>query len=277
VTERGAQAWHGATDAGAEAGAPGSDAPALGTPTPPPSPVLKVAETGPRYDLGAPTPPLDLHGAACPLAPEPKRRLLEAAAAVFGERGFADATVREICSGAGANVAAVNYHYGDKRALYREALLHAYRAIDERVPLHGGAAEGAPAEERLRAYIRAFVERMLMPGIPSWYVRLVMRELVEPTEAFADAVREGIRPNYLRLFGIVREILGPEADEEVVHRATRSIVAQCTFYRHCAPVIAVITGRPVETLEPGPLAEHIFRFSLAGLGALKDSGGRARS
>ena len=49
---------------------------------------------------------------------ETRQRLLEAAARLFAARGFTHVTVREICNAANANVAAVNYHFGDKLGLY---------------------------------------------------------------------------------------------------------------------------------------------------------------
>ena len=111
-------------------------------------------------------------GAASEGSPDPtKHRLLEAAGEVFAERGFEGATVREICARAGANVAAVNYHFGDKRELYRATLFHAYRTVDERIPIDGGAPPSAPPEVRLRALIGAFVARMTAPGRPIWHTR----------------------------------------------------------------------------------------------------------
>jgi len=49
-----------------------------------------------------------------------RERLMEAAMVEFAQRGYAGATVADICARAEANVAAVNYHYGSKEKLYQE-------------------------------------------------------------------------------------------------------------------------------------------------------------
>src|ERR1700722_15859102 len=84
---------------------------------------------------------------------ETRRQLLEAAGEVFAESGFRDATVREICKRAGANVAAVNYHFGDKERLYVEVLRYSHgKALEKYPPLLGVAAD-APPEKKLRAFV----------------------------------------------------------------------------------------------------------------------------
>ena len=67
---------------------------------------------------------------------ETRERLRRAGLRLFGERGFRKVTVREICRAASANVAAVNYHFGDKLGLYREVLqqgIGAMRGVTEAV------------------------------------------------------------------------------------------------------------------------------------------------
>ena len=47
-----------------------------------------------------------------------KARIIEAAGQVFANKGFEAATIREICRLAQVNLAAINYHFGDKQRLY---------------------------------------------------------------------------------------------------------------------------------------------------------------
>src|ERR1017187_4978540 len=82
---------------------------------------------------------------------ETRRQLFEAAGAVFAEAGSRETTVREICRRAGANVAAVNYHFGDKETLYLEVLRYAPpKALEKYPPLLNVPAD-APPEKKLFA------------------------------------------------------------------------------------------------------------------------------
>src|SRR5262245_18368260 len=85
-------------------------------------------------------------------------QLIEAAAGVFTEFGYQAATIREICQRARANVAAVHYHFGDKEALYTEVLTAAYRRALERYPVDAGLPRNPTPEQRLRAFLRAFLQ-----------------------------------------------------------------------------------------------------------------------
>jgi AcrR family transcriptional regulator len=193
-------------------------------------------------------------------------RLLEAAGDVFAERGFRDATVREIVARARANVAAVNYHFRDKAGLYGAVLEHFARESARRHPPQQGLPAGASAEDRLRAFVLALLKRTFDEGHQAVHGKLMSREMVEPTAALVPIVRDVIRPMYDRLRGIVRELLGPGASDRRVRLAAKSVVGQCLFYKHCAAVIERLEG----PLPRGPaavaaLADHVADFSLAAL------------
>ncbi|OBU21645.1 TetR/AcrR family transcriptional regulator [Photobacterium kishitanii] len=51
-----------------------------------------------------------------------KNRILDAAELLFAEHGFKETSLRAITTAASANLASVNYHYGDKKGLIRAVL-----------------------------------------------------------------------------------------------------------------------------------------------------------
>ena len=202
-------------------------------------------------------------------------RLLNAAGEVFAEHGYRDATIREICAKAGANVAAVNYHFGGKEQLYVEVLRYADRLANDRNPAIPEGFGELPPEQRLAVFVRQFLRRVFDTGRPAWMERLMAREMSEPTEALAGLMERNIRPRALALQQVVRELLGLKADEATIQRAAGSIVGQCLFYHHSRP----ITGRLMPAVSfDGPgvevLTEQITAFTLGGLREIRDSIGR---
>src|SRR6266700_948668 len=85
-----------------------------------------------------------------------RARLIEAAGEVFADHGYQSATVREICARAGANIAAVNYYFGDKLALYVAVLRQAICAA-EADDILAPARSSAKPEQALRLFIAAML------------------------------------------------------------------------------------------------------------------------
>ncbi|MEJ0091115.1 MAG: CerR family C-terminal domain-containing protein [Limisphaerales bacterium] len=201
-----------------------------------------------------------------------RHQLLEAAGEVFATVGFRDATVREICRLAGANIAAVNYHFGDKERLYAEVLRYAQqKAIEKHPPLLGVSPDAAP-EKKLHAFVLSLLLRILDKGPTAWHGKLMAREMIEPTTALDSLVEERIRPMADQLQKIVSEILGCPMNDERLQPCAFSVVSQCLFYKHCHPVILRLF--PDQTFEPAGiarLADHITRFSLAAMTHLSEA------
>ncbi len=194
-----------------------------------------------------------------------KQRLLESAGEEFAEKGLELARVRAICDRAGANLAAVNYHFGDKENLYLEALREAHRCgLDREDP---SGVEDLPPHERLRAFIHHFLGRVLSMNHPeSWQNRLMMREMLAPTQ-FADIlVREVIRPRFDRMKGLLRAIC-PEADDKRLNALVFSVIGQCLHYKMARAVTERLIGAEAyQSLGLDYLTDHITGFCLAALG-----------
>lgn len=187
-------------------------------------------------------------------------RILEAAGDLFAAKGFRETTVREIVARAKVNLAAVNYHFRDKRRLYAEVLEREMLRAQSKHPVDGGLPPDAPAERRLSAFVTGFLRRVL--DRESRAGRLMTREMIEPSAALDRLVDRVLRPIYLHLVELLREIRRmPVAEAEL---AAKSILGQILLYKHCAPVIERIDRR-LPRLEA--LAEHIARFSLGGVRA----------
>jgi AcrR family transcriptional regulator len=203
------------------------------------------------------------------LEADTRQRLLEAAGQVFSEKGFRDATVREIVRRAGgANIAAVNYHFRDKEGLYAAVLEHFAREAVHKYPPHGGLPPDAPPEQQLHAFVRALLLRVFDKGHPSVHGKLMAREMIEPTRALDRIVEQVIRPMYGRLCAVVKAIAGPRASIAQIEASAKSVVGQCLFYKHCSPVIERLEGRCPELRDLDGLTDHIVAFSLRGIQGL---------
>ena len=126
--------------------------------------------------------------------PEPTReKLLDVAGPIFADRGYQATTIREICAGAGANVAAINYHFGDKLGLYTEVLQQSVRAA-QLLAVQNALNENSPPEEILRTLIRARLRSINGRDLPDWHARLLAHEFAQPTPALRQLVDKLARP-----------------------------------------------------------------------------------
>ena len=193
-----------------------------------------------------------------------RQRLLEAAGEVFAEQGFRATTVREICRRADANVAAVNYHFGDKETLYGDVLDYAHRCAMEAVPF--APVPDATPEQRLRGFVHSLVRGFLTEGRPTWHAKLMIREMSEPTGMLDSIVENNIRPRFTMVKGIVQELLGGRGTDEELRRCAWSIVGQCFFYRFGYPVLKRLhPPLKYDDTEIQQIADHIASFSLCAI------------
>jgi TetR/AcrR family transcriptional regulator, regulator of cefoperazone and chloramphenicol sensitivity len=199
---------------------------------------------------------------------ETRARVLAAASRLFADQGFKKVTVREICRAAHANVAAVNYHFGDKLGLYREVLQQAIDGMVRTNESAKAAGEGRSPEEKLRLFIVFFLGQISRPEFAMMH-RLVQREVQDPTPVLDTLVQRGIRPRLEYLAGVVAEMIGGHPADGEVLQCVGSINAQAIIYMP-NPIATrlgyVFKGTPAEVESA---AEHIAAFSIAGVRAMK--------
>jgi AcrR family transcriptional regulator len=201
-----------------------------------------------------------------------QKRLLAAASEAFIEKGYREATVSEICERAKSNVAAVNYHFGDKETLYIKAWRHSFYESLKVHPPDGGVCADASPEERLRGRVKALLRRVTDANNKEFLI--VLRELASPSGLLEEVTRKDLRPLREKMEGIIRELLGPHASETQVRFCATGIVSQC--------VIPMLMKRMDRGRQEGrsdysgiddieSYTDHVVEFSLAGIRSIRGS------
>lgn len=193
-----------------------------------------------------------------------RHRLIDAAAKLFADRGFENVTVREICKASSANVAAVNYHFGDKAGLYRAVVTFAIETMLETNELSQRAGVGLSPEEQLRSFVRVFVSRLTGEGPNAWIHRLMAREMERPTDVLDQVMQQVFKPRIEYLCGVIGAIMKLPAADPRVMRCVTSLQVQC-----------LVAARPIpkpiaKSLGTGPqdlpaMIDHVIEFSLGGM------------
>jgi len=196
-----------------------------------------------------------------------KARLLAAAREHFARRGGKEATVRDICAQAGANVAAVNYHFGGKDKLFIAVLMEFLEQAQAKYPVHMGLGPEAPDEARLKAYIRSLLYRVMGDGDPvnEKLGQLLSAEFIEPSPDFDIITERHITPHHEALLGIIREML-PGAEERTVHLCAAGVVGHCILFDNAKQLIRQMYPEiALEKLGVEFVADFIHEYALAGI------------
>lgn len=206
----------------------------------------------------------DAVGSVQPIASEQTRqRLIDAAGEMFAELGFHQTTIRQICLRAGANIAAVNYHFRDKTGLYTEVVRQSMQAAQLET-VRAAFDQHASPEEILRAVIKARLESLQSLDLMDWHFRIFAHELAKPTPAMTVIVNEAIKPLYSRMCELIGSMLRLPPEDDKTRMCAHSIIGQILFYAFAGPVISRMAPKIELTAKQIDLvADHIAEFSLA--------------
>lgn len=144
----------------------------------------------------------------------PKReRILDAAEALFAERGYDGVTIRQIASTAGVDVALAAYHFGKKLDLFRAVFERRASYLNEirREALHAcqhsAGKKGPSVEQIIEAFLRPLEVAQetgdegwrhylaliaYINNSPYWGPRMMSRLFDELVQEFIDALRRAL-------------------------------------------------------------------------------------
>ena len=206
-----------------------------------------------------------------PDRPDTRRRLLETAGEVFGERGLDAVTGLEISKRAGVNSAAINYYFGGVGGLYEAVLLEVRSRLPSFETLSAAVAEKTDARAKLHAAVELVVAVLTGPTPQSWILRLLMREILSPSTAFERLFLEA--EGLPKFKAIVAEIMGLPDDHPAVAQGCISAIAPfqvmliggSDFLELAYPELDLAaSGAPM-------LVERMVAFALGGLDAIAEA------
>ncbi len=171
-----------------------------------------------------------------------KTRILNAAAKLFGERGFDATSLRDITTEAGVNLASVNYHFQSKESLI-DALVDRFLGpiTQHRYEMLDAAGPNPSLEQIIRAFLAPILSHDFEAAIPligrvlsnqnQFMERVYKRRLSETAARFGDALHRAVPDVPLEdLFWRLHFMAGAMAHVLVLSRVLPQIASE-TFGR----------------------------------------------
>jgi len=158
-----------------------------------------------------------------------RSRILAAAAALFGERGYASTSLRAIAGAVGMTPPALYWYFPSKQAILHALLYHALfdflNAVESEVV-------GPLPEDKLRQFVRAHVQKgALQPRIGGYEAPFGVRHMAQfLSESEQSELIDGQRRHLDLLRGALQEGIGRGCFRELDVTATAfAIVSMCDY------------------------------------------------
>jgi AcrR family transcriptional regulator len=199
-----------------------------------------------------------------------KERILYEAEALFAERGFYAVTVREITRAARCNLAAVNYHFGNKQNLYMEVFKSLWKPRAKRILARFDSILSSCDEVTLEGIVHATAEAFIKGPLSDEerlrHAQLMIREMARPTEAFDMVIGEVIGP-FQQKAGTIDTPFHAKGNRAcgALLLNIQSIISMVTHFNFARNSVMRITGMNYDDRFTDELVEHVVRFSLNGL------------
>jgi len=187
-----------------------------------------------------------------PRAERTRAAVLEAAEAVFAEKGFAATRLEDVADRVGIRRASIVYYFKDKQELYHAVLASVFGGLLEKIEAALSLPDPLPA--RIEAGVAAWVDYV---GARPSIARLLLREVADATPGRRPAVILHTQP----FFDLIRRQVFERDGGAIAHLAPidpihlASTIAGATVF-FVAAMPALVPDRALDPVAPEHLAAH---------------------
>ncbi len=168
-----------------------------------------------------------------------RQKLIDAGLEIFGTYNLEGATTRQLAEHAGVNQAAIPYYFGGKEGLYFAVIEHLFSTNfavigPGVIALQAELASKKPTREEalalLKKLLNTMLERILARKASSTWARIIMREQMQPTQAFSLIYEKGIRRVHEAVAMLLAIILEKKPTDRRVILRSHMVVGQILIF-----------------------------------------------
>lgn len=192
---------------------------------------------------------------------ETSEKIIDCAGRLIAEKGFAAVTSKEICTAAGVNLAAVNYHFGSRDGLYLAVLENVQRYLISFNTLTDIDESELTPRQKIEKCIDILTGNAFYKN--DWQISVWVREIMNPTPALMEIFRKEGLPKFSVIIKMFSEYTGYTIEDPKLYSGLITLFApfaMCLLGRHYAMRKEMPVCISVETM-----GENIKRLALANL------------
>ena len=165
--------------------------------------------------------------------------LVEAATELFGKKGYAATSTREVAALAGTNVASIAYHFGGKEGLRQACGIEFVRKLDRTLASVDQPDNPTPdsAEAAIHATIRAIAPLMIGSTQGQAMVSFVLRELFETGPTAELIYARFVEPAHLRFCRLWAIATQQDPNDATLKLRVFSVIGQILYFRVASPFV----------------------------------------
>jgi AcrR family transcriptional regulator len=177
-----------------------------------------------------------------PSSEQTRLALIRAGLKLFGEKGFAGTSTRELAGMARANIGSIAYHFGGKEGLRKacaEFIVDTAQRLAKKAlaPACSAPDQDMLAADRLHFALEEIISFMVADPEASDIVQFILREVAHPTAALDTIYNGFFEPTHRKLCLLWAEATGEDAESEAVKITVFTLIGQILYFRIGRPAV----------------------------------------